>query len=132
MITQKSYSNYAEQVDDNLIVKELCNDINEIDSEYEIALRDTLSDSVSDDYIINSCNLPKNIATDTETFLEDRYAVLYDLIDNVHQLYKVDLKNNFTPACNDLGVFWSNELDSYILPVFHFGTPWGMVPECKF
>lgn len=132
MITQKSYSNYAEQVDDNLIVKELCNDINEIDSEYEIALRDVLLNSVSDDYIISSCNLPKNIATDTETFWEAQDAVLDDLVDNVYQLYMVDLKNNFTLACNDLCVFWSIKLDSYILPVFHFGTAWGMVPECKF
>lgn len=40
----------------------------------------------------------------------------------------VDLKGGkYTPEHERLNVFYNAEVESYILPVFHFGTSWSYI-----
>ena len=63
--------------------------------------------------------------------LEDYYnEVNYSEKDEVFQWYAISIDEfgkEYLNKTYDLSIFYSNTLDLYILPVYHFGTSWEYV-----
>lgn len=121
----KKYVNYAEQVFDNLENLELFNELNEIDEFYWQELFDVVQNTTTTEEVLESAGLPLDTPTDTEDFYQLENAYVLECLESVYQLFKVDLKGGeYTPEHERLNVFYNATVESYILPVFHFGTAW--------
>ena len=125
---KKQYSNFAQQVNDNVKDLELFNELpehNELWFEplFELLLKNTESNKVIHEY-----NLPENTTIDDEGYQGALYKYINEVIDQVYQIYKVDIKGSYNEEHERLNIFFNNELDSYILPVYHYGTDWEYVP----
>src|SRR5699024_694336 len=127
-IMKKQYSNFAQQVNDNVKDLELFNELpehNELWFEplFELLLKNTESNKVIHEY-----NLPETTTIDDEEYQGALYKYINEAIDQVYQIYKVDIKGSYNEEHERLNIFFNNELDSYILPVYHYGTDWEYVP----
>ena len=125
---KKQYKNFAEQVNDNVKDLELFNELpehNELWFEplFELLLKNTESNKVIHEY-----NLPETTTIDDEEYQGALYKYINEVIDQVYQIYKVDIKGSYNEEHERLNIFFNNELDSYILPVYHYGTDWEYVP----
>ena len=125
---KKQYSNFAQQVNDNVKDLELFNELpehNELWFEplFELLLKNTESNKVIHEY-----NLPESTTIDDEEYQGALYKYINEVIDQVYQIYKVDIKGSYNEEHERLNIFFNNELDSYILPVYHYGTDWEYVP----
>ena len=125
---KKQYSNFAQQVNDNVKDLELFNELpehNELWFEplFELLLKNTESNKVIHEY-----NLPETTTIDDEEYQGALYKYINEVIDQVYQIYKVDIKGSYNEEHERLNIFFNNELDSYILPVYHYGTDWEYVP----
>ena len=125
---KKQYSNFAQQVNDNVEDLELFNELpehNELWFEplFELLLKNTESNKVIHEY-----NLPETTTIDDEEYQGALYKYINEVIDQVYQIYKVDIKGSYNEEHERLNIFFNNELDSYILPVYHYGTDWEYVP----
>lgn len=120
----KKYSNYAEQVSDNVEELELFNEINEIDEFWHEPLLDLVWENTSDETILEWCDLPKDTATDTDEFYQIRQEAIYQSLEGIYQTYKVTLKGEYNEEHERLEIIWNDEVESYIMPVYHFGTAW--------
>ena len=125
---KKQYKNFAQQVNDNVKDLELFNELpehNELWFEplFELLLKNTESNKVIHEY-----NLPENTTIDDEGYQGALYKYINEVIDQVYQIYKVDIKGSYNEEHERLNIFFNNELDSYILPVYHYGTDWEYVP----
>ena len=125
---KKQYSNFAQQVNDNVKDLELFNELpehNELWFEplFELLLKNTESNKVIHEY-----NLPETTTIDDEEYQGALYKYINEAIDQVYQIYKVDIKGSYNEEHERLNIFFNNELDSYILPVYHYGTDWEYVP----
>ena len=124
----KKYSNYAEQVDDNLEGLKLFNQLNEIDEFYWEALAEVIQNTAKPEQVLESASLPLDTPIDTEDYYALETAYVLESLDSVYQLYLVDLKGGkYTQEHERLNVFYNDTVQSYILPVFHFGTAWSYV-----
>lgn len=123
----KKYSNYAEQVNDNVEELELFNEINEVDEFWHEPLLDLLENNISDETIIEWCDLPKDTATDTEEFYQIRQEAIYQSLEGIYQTYKVTLKGEYNEEHERLEIVWNDEANAYIMPVYHFGTAWSYI-----
>jgi len=127
VIDMKKYSNYAEQVSDNVEELELFNEINEVDEFWHEPLFELIDQNTSDETIIEWCDLPKDTPTDTDEFYQIRQEALFESLEGIYQTYKVKLKGEYTTEHERLNVFYNDKVKSYIMPVFHFGTAWSYV-----
>lgn len=124
----KHYSNYAEQVSDNLEGLKLFNQLNEIDEFYYEELFDVVQ--LTTDYrdVLESAGLPLDTPTNTEEYFDLETEYVWESLESVYQLFKVDLKGGeYTQEHKRLNVFYNDTVESYILPVFHFGTAWSYI-----
>ena len=124
MIVMKKYSNYAEQVSDNVEDLELFNEINEVDEFWHEPLLDLLENNTSDETIIEWCDLPEDTPTDTDEFYQIRQEALCESLEGIYQTYKVTLKGEYNEEHERLEIIWNDEVNAYIMPVYHFGTAW--------
>ena len=125
---KKQYKNFAEQVNDNVKDLELFNELQEnnelwFEPLFELLLKNTESNKVIHEY-----NLPETTTIDDEEYQDALYKYINEVIDQVYQIYKVDIKGSYNEEHERLNIFFNNELDSYILPVYHYGTDWEYVP----
>lgn len=127
VIDMKKYSNYAEQVSDNVEELELFNEINEVDELWYEPLLGLISENTSDETIIEWYDLPKDTPTDTDEFYQIRQEAIYQSLEDIYQTYKVTLKGDYNEEHERLEIVWNDEAGSYIMPVFHFGTAWSYV-----
>lgn len=127
VIDMKKYSNYAEQVSDNVEELELFNEINEVDELWYEPLLGLISENTSDETIIEWYDLPKDTPTDTDEFYQLRQEAISESLDSIYQTYKVTLKGEYNEEHERLEIIWNDEAGSYIMPVFHFGTAWSYV-----
>lgn len=126
----KNYSNYAEQVFDNLENLELFNELNEIDEFYYEELFDVVQLTTDCRDVLESAGLPLDTPTDTEEYCELETRYVLESLGGVYQLFKVDLKGGkYTQEHERLNVFYNDAVESYILPVFHFGTAWNYIGQ---
>lgn len=124
----KHYNNYAEQVADNLENLEIFNELNEIDEFYYEELFDVVQLTTTPEQVLDSAGLPLDTPTDTEEYYELENEYVWESLGSVYQLFKVDLKGGeYTPEHERLNVFYNDTVESYILPVFHFGTAWSYI-----
>lgn len=123
----KKYSNYVEQVRDNVEELELFNEINEVDEFWHEPLLDLIDQNTSDETIIEWGDLPNDTPTDTDEFYQIRQAALFESLEGIYQTYKVTLKGEYNEEHERLEIIWNDEVESYILPVYHFGTAWSYV-----
>lgn len=124
----KHYNNYAEQVADNLENLELFNELNQVDEFWHEELVEVIYNTTTPEQVLESAELPKDTPTDTEDFYELENEYVWECLGGVYQLFKVELKGGeYTPEHERLNVFYNDEVKSYILPVFHFGTAWSYI-----
>lgn len=132
MTVNKKYSNYSEQVKDNVIIKDLRNDLSEIDEVWFEQLYEAIDIGTSNERVLSSVNEyvvdVANIKEESEEMYELRDEYIRDMFDGVYQMYEVELiGGKFTPEHERLCIFYNDELEAYILPVFHFGTSWDYI-----
>ena len=125
---KKQYSNFAEQVNDNVKDLELFNELLENNELWFEPLFELLLKNVESNKIINEYSLPKTTTVDDAEYQDALYEYINGVIDQVYQIYKVDIKGSYNEEHKRLNIFFNNELDSYILPVYHYGTDWEYVP----
>lgn len=121
MNTYKKYNNYMEQVKDNVDIEtiELDNDISERDEFWFEPLVELISDNVSQE-TINEYDLDNEDG-------EGVTGYAYETLESVYQIFKVDILGIYGVEHERLNIFYSEEEESYILPVYHFGTAWTYV-----
>ena len=125
---KKQYKNFEEQVQDNVEELELFNELSEYNEFWFEPLFELLLKNTDSNKVIKSYNLPKSTTTDDEEYQDALYKYINEEIDQVYQIYKVDIKGSYNEEHERLNIFFDNELDSYILPVYHYGTDWEYVP----
>ena len=126
----KNYSNYAEQVDNNIEGLKLFNQLNEIDEFYYEELYDVVQNTTTPEQVLESAGLPLDTPTDTDEYCELEHEYIWESLESVYQLFKVDLKGGeYTQEHARLNVFYNDTVESYILPVFHFGTAWSYIGQ---
>lgn len=125
----KQYRNFKEQVTENLEIEELCNDLNEVDEFYWEALYQSIHNATTEKEVLESADLPLDTPTDTEDFYQLQDGYVDDCMESVYQLFKVTLKGDYNQEHERLMIFWNDEIESYVLPVLHFGTAWSYVGQ---
>ena len=125
---KKQYKNFEEQVQDNVEELELFNELSEYNEFWFEPLFELLLKNTDSNKVIKAYNLPKSTTTDDEEYQDALYKYINEEIDQVYQIYKVDIKGSYNEEHERLNIFFDNELDSYILPVYHYGTDWEYVP----
>ena len=125
---KKQYRNFEEQVQDNVEELELFNELSEYNEFWFEPLFELLLKNTDSNKVIKAYNLPKSTTTDDEEYQDALYKYINEEIDQVYQIYKVDIKGSYNEEHERLNIFFDNELDSYILPVYHYGTDWEYVP----
>ena len=125
---KKQYSNFAEQVNNNVKDLELFNELPEHNELWFEPLFELLLKNIEPNKIIHEYNLPETTTIDDEEYQDALYKYINEVIDQVYQIYKVDIKGSYNEEHERLNIFFNNELDSYILPVYHYGTDWEYVP----
>lgn len=123
----KKYSNYAEQVNDNVESLKLFNEINEVDEFYWEPMSEAIDLITTDEEIIENCDLPKDTDITSEEFYELHTEYVMESLESVYQIYKVELKGEFNEEHERLGIHWNDTVEAYIMPVFHFGTAWSYI-----
>lgn len=126
---KNKYRNFDEQVSDNVILVDILTneEYDEIDSyEFEINFFEAVEDITTDAYI------EKVLGSELPEDNEKRYEIVdefnRDTCEQCYGFYKVELKNNtYTHEHSRLMIFWNNELDTYILPIWSQGMAWSMV-----
>lgn len=125
---KKQYSNFAQQVNDNVKDLELFNELPEHNELWFEPLFELLLKNTESNKVIHAYNLPESTTTDDEEYQDALYKYINEVIDQVYQIYKVDIKGSYNEEHERLNIFFDNELDSYVLPVYHYGTDWEYVP----
>lgn len=125
---KKQYRNFEEQVQDNVEELELFNELSEYNELWFEPLFELLLKNTEPNKIIHEYNLPETTTIDDEEYQDALYKYINEVIDQVYQIYKVDIKGSYNEEHERLNIFFDNELDSYILPVYHYGTDWEYVP----
>lgn len=123
----KKYNSYSDQVEANVEDLELFNEINEADEFWHEPLLELLENNISDATILEWGDLPKDYETDNESFYELRHEAIMESLESVYQVFKVTLKGEYNEEHERLNIFWNDEAESYIMPVYHFGTSWKYV-----
>ena len=123
----KKYSSYLDQVTSNVSDMELINNLSEYNEFWYEPLFELLLNTIDPDQVIDDCELPEGTATDSEEYQEAEYEYIYEAIGSAYQLFKVELIGEYNREHERLNIFYDQEVEAYILPVYHFGTAWRII-----
>ena len=123
----KKYSNYLEQVKDNVTDMVLFNNLTQVSEFWHEPLYEMLMNTIDTENIIDDYDLPKDTELDSEEYQEAESDYIFEMLNSVYQFYMVELNGSYNEEHERLCIFYDNEVDAYILPVFHFGTSWDYI-----
>ena len=127
----KKYSNYLEQVKDNVTDMVLFNNLTQVNEFWHEPLFEMLMNTIEPEDVISDYDLPKDIELDSEEYYEAEHEFVYDMLGSVYQFYMVKLNGSYNEEHERLSIFYDEEVGAYILPVFHFGTAWDYISACN-
>ena len=141
-----SLSNVLQYHDVNMV---LCNDILDVDCEMELQNMDYLVDTDDvetwineyvddDDFIINFFDDDNktidNLTDDDLLLIKDDYYMdiiddldLWNYYDDIYQYYIIDDYSSDLFIELEYPVFYSNELNVYVVGITHWGTSWSYI-----
>ena len=122
---KKQYKNFSEQVSDNVTNLEL------FDGKLEnwwYELSETIFNNLDERDIENIKEWYEIEDESSEEFFEAEHEYVYDQMEGVYLVYKVELKGGkYTSEHERLEITWDDENESWLMPVYCFGMPWSMV-----
>lgn len=122
---KKQYKNFAEQVNDNVSSLEL------FDGELEFwweSLFETIYNNIDDEKVKEIKEYSGIEDEFSEEFFEAEHEYVYDQMEGVYLVYKVELKGGkYTSEHERLEITWDDESESWLMPVYCLGMPWSMV-----
>ena len=122
---KKQYKNFSEQVSDNVTNLEL------FDGKLEnwwYELSETIFNNLDERDIENIKEWYEIEDESSEEFFEAEHEYVYDQMEGVYLVYKVELKGGkYTSEHERLEITWDDESESWLMPVYCFGMPWSMV-----
>ena len=122
---KKQYKNFAEQVNDNVSSLEL------FDGELEFwweKLAETIYNNIDDEKVKEIKEYTGIEDESSEEFFEAEHEYVYDQMEGVYLVYKVELKGGkYTSEHERLEITWDDESESWLMPVYCFGIAWSMV-----
>lgn len=136
----KQYRNFNEIVEDNVIIKDECNDLNEKDEFYWETYHNTIRENLDTDKLIKEYvsdkkdkeNLFNKLMENENNECDDIINELQEshidsLMDCTYQLYTVDLIGDYNEFHGKMNIFYNETIESYVMPVYCFGISWKMV-----
>ncbi len=120
----KKYKNFSEQVNGELKNLELLSNEDTPENLWEDFLC-TFNEVVTPEEVCDSFELDSE-KTDiySDDFAELTAEYIDSLFDGIYQFYTCELKGAFNLHHERMFVTYSDELESYVLPVFAYGMPW--------
>ena len=122
---KKQYKNFSEQVKDNVTNLEL------FDGELEFwweKLAETIYNNIDDEKVKEIKEYTGIEDEFSEEFFEAEHEYVYDQMEGVYLVYKVELKGGkYTSEHERLEITWDDESESWLMPVYCFGIAWSMV-----
>ena len=123
----KKYTSYADQVKSNVTDMVLFNNLSQVNEFWHEPLYELLMNNLDPEDVIDSMDLPKDIDQSSEEYYEAEGEYIHETIGSAYQLYMVELSGSYSEEHERLCIFYDEEVQGYILPVFHFGTAWSYV-----
>ena len=123
----KKYTSYADQVKSNVTDMVLFNNLNQVNEFWHEPLYELLMNNMDPEDVIDTMDLPEDIDQCSEEYYEAESEYIYETIGSAYQLYTVELNGSYNEEHERLCIFYDEEVEAYILPVFHFGTAWSYV-----
>ena len=123
----KKYTSYADQVKSNVTDMVLFNNLSQVNEFWHEPLYELLMNNLDPEDVIYNMDLPKDIDQCSEAYYEAESEYIYETLGSVYQLYMVELSGSYNEEHERLCIFYDEEAEAYILPVFHFGTAWSYV-----
>lgn len=123
----KKYTSYADQVKSNVTDMVLFNNLNQVNEFWHEPLYELLMNNMDPEDVIDTMDLPEDIDQCSEEYYEAESEYIYETIGSAYQLYMVELNGSYNEEHERLCIFYDEEVEAYILPVFHFGTAWSYV-----
>ena len=125
----KQYRNFNEQVNDNTISIELIENADrELDNgdtlDYTLGNNDDLRDL---ELAHVERKIPESEWVGDDDQLESNVSEVEQRLDHITAWYTVVLKSATTPETDRLSIFYSEDLESYVMPVFSYGKSWTML-----
>ena len=123
----KKYTSYADQVKSNVTDMVLFNNLNKVNEFWHEPLYELLMNNLDPEDVIDTMDLPEDIDQCSEEYYEAESEYIYETIGSAYQLYMVELSGSYNEEHERLCIFYDEEVEAYILPVFHYGTAWSYV-----
>ena len=123
----KNYTSYAEQVNSNVTDMVLFNNLSQVNEFWHEPLYELLMNNLDPEDVIDTMYLPEDTETDSDEYQEAESDYIFETIGSAYQLYMVELNGSYNEEHERLCIFYDEEVEAYILPVFHFGTAWRYV-----
>lgn len=123
---KKQYKNFSEQVSDNVTNLELFGGKPSEDWWHDLL---EIIFSNLDDHDVENIKEWYEIEDEfSEEFFEAEHEYVYDQMEGVYLVYKVELKGGkYTSEHERLEITWDDESESWLMPVYCLGMPWSMV-----
>ena len=122
---KKQYKNFAEQVNDNIASMEL------FDGELELFwenLAEAIYNNIDDEKVEEIKEYAEIEDETSEEYYEAEHAYVWDMMQGVYQVYKVELKGGkYTSEHERLEIVWDEDSECWLLPVYCYGMAWSMV-----
>ena len=123
----KKYTSYADQVKSNVTDMVLFNNLSQVNEFWHEPLYELLMNNLDPEDVIDTMDLPEDIDQCSEEYYEAESEYIYETIGSAYQLYMVELSGSYNEEHERLCIFYDEEVEAYILPVFHYGTAWSYV-----
>ena len=123
----KKYTSYADQVKSNVTDMVLFNNLSQVNEFWHEPLYELLMNNMDPEDVIDTMDLPEDIDQCSEEYYEAESEYIYETIGSAYQLYMVELSGSYNEEHERLCIFYDEEVEAYILPVFHYGTAWSYV-----
>ena len=124
---KKEYTSYADQVKSNVTDMVLFNNLSQVNEFWHEPLYELLMNTMDPEDVIDIMDLPEGIDQCSEEYYEAESEYIYETIGSAYQLYMVELNGSYNEEHERLCIFYDEEVEAYILPVFHYGTAWSYV-----
>lgn len=122
---KKQYSNFSEQVNDNIDGMEL------FDGELEVfweKLFETIHSNIGIETVEEIKEYAEIDDENSEEFFEAEHEYVMDMMQGVYQVYKVELKGGeYTSEHERLEIVWDDDNECWLMPVYCYGIAWSMV-----
>lgn len=123
----KKYTSYADQVKSNVTDMVLFNNLNKVNEFWHEPLYELLMNNLDPEDVIDIMDLPEDTETDSDEYQEAESDYIFETLNSVYQFYMVELNGSYNEEHERLCIFYDEEVEAYILPVFHYGTAWSYV-----